>query len=189
MSIFDNLTAQQFKNQFPRFSPMYLSDITYSDSKTYFKDDIVYYESKFYKCKKDNVTSLPTTTSDWEEYNDSALNYTQDSDILNAYNEAKVNFNENLFGNEQTALMIFLYLAAHYLTIDFNNALGINNVGIPTSKSVGSVSEGYTIPQWLNEDAALSVYASTGYGVKYASLIRPYKIGNIMLFQGRTTVA
>ena len=85
--------------------------------------------------------------------------------------------------------MVFLYLTAHYLTIDFNNAIGKNNIGILTSKSVGSVSEGYTIPNWLANSSALSVYASTGYGIKYASLIRPYLIGNVMLFKGATTIA
>lgn len=189
MSIFDNLTVENFKSQFPRFSPMYLSDITYSNTKTYFKDDIVYYETKFYKCKKDNVTSLPTTNEDWVEYQDSVLNYTQDQDILNAYNEAKVNFNEGLFADEQTALMIFLYLTAYYLTVDFNNALGINNLGIATSRSVGSVSEGYTIPQWINDNPTLAMYATNGYGIKYCTLIKPYLVGNIMLIPGRTTIA
>lgn len=189
MSIFDNLTTSLFKAQFPRFTPQYLSSIVYSNSKTYFKGDIVYFNNSFYICKAKTTTNDPTTTSDWDIYNDNALNYTQEEDILNAYNEAKVNFNENLFPDEETALMVFLYLTAHYLTVDFNNAIGNNNIGILTSKSVGSVSEGYSIPTWLNEDAALSVYASTGYGIKYASLIKPYKVGNIMLFKGGPTIA
>ena len=189
MSIFDNLTAQNFKTLFPRFTPQYLSDITYVSGKTYFKDNVVYYETKFYICNVASTTALPTDNTKWKLYEDSVLNYTQDNDILNAYNEAKVNFNEGLFKDEATALMVFLYLTAHYLTIDFMNAIGANNIGIPTSKSVGSVSEGYTIPQWLNDSPALSVYASTGYGVKYASLIRPYLIGNVMLFYGGPTIA
>jgi len=189
MSIFDNLTVAQFKTQFPRFTPQYLSAITYASGTTYFKGNIVFYETKFYECKKDNVITVPTTVADWTEVEDSVLNYTQDSDILNAYAEAKVNFNEGLFSDSTVALMVFLYLAAHYLTIDFNNAIGANNLGIVSSKSVGSVSESYTIPQWINDDPALSVYSTTGYGLKYASLVRPYKIGNIMLFKGGVTIA
>lgn len=189
MSIFDNLTAQQFKTQFPRFTPQYLSDITYVQDKIYFKDDIVYYNGLFYKCKVEQTTSVPTSTDKWSLYDDSVLNYTQDTDILNAYNEAKVNFNESLFADETLALMVFLYLAAHYLTIDFNNALGISSIGIVSSKSVGSVSESYTIPQWLNDSPALGVYATTPYGIKYSSLIRPYLIGNVMLFKGGITPA
>lgn len=189
MSIFDSLTAQQFKTQFPRFSPQYLSDITYITGKTYFKDDVVYYGTLFYKCKKQTTTNLPTVTADWDLYNDSVLNYTQDNDILEAYAEAKVNFNEGLFPDETTALKIFLFLAAHYLTVDFLNALGANNIGISTSKSVGSVSEGYTLPPYIQNNPALSIYCNTGYGIKYASLLYPYLIGNVMLFRGGTTIA
>lgn len=188
MSIFDNLTTTQFKTQFPRFSPQYLSSISYVAGTTYFKDSIVYYESLFYKAKND-TSAIPTTQTDWELYNDSVLNYTQDSDILNAYAEAKVNFNEGLFADDETALMVFLYLAAYYLTVDFNNALGSNNIGIPTSKSVGSVSESYAIPQWITDSPGLSMYATNGYGVKYCTLIKPYLVGNIMLIQGGTTIA
>lgn len=189
MSIFDNLSAQNFKTQFPRFTPQYLSDITYVQDKVYFKDNVVYYSGQFYICTVEQTTSIPTDANKWAIYDDSVLNYTQDQDILNAYAEAKVNFNESLFKDETTALMVFLYLAAHYLTVDFNNALGISSIGIATSKSVGSVSESYTIPQWLTDSPALGVYATTPYGVKYASLIRPYLIGNVMLFRGGITVS
>ena len=189
MSIFDNLTAAQFKTQFPRFTPQYLTDLTYSATHTYFVDDEVYYEGIFYKCIKQSIGNAPTNTTYWSVYNDSVLNYTQDSDILNAYNEAKVNFNESLFRDEQTALMVFLYLAAHYLTIDFNNAIGANAIGIPTSKSVGSVSEGFTIPPYITNNPALSAYANTGFGIKYGTLIYPYLIGNVMLFKGGVTTA
>lgn len=180
-----NPTVTDFKNQFPRFTPMYLPVYV---AGTYFKDDIVYYNSLFYRCKKQTTTELPTVTSDWELYNDTVLNYTQVSDILDAFEEAAINFNEGLFPDDATALKVFLYLAAHYLTVDFNNALGSNQVGILTSKSVGSVSVGYTIPAWLLNNPTLSMYASTGYGVKYASLIKPYITGNVFVVSGRTTV-
>lgn len=189
MSIFDNLVPSNFRTQFPRFTPQYLSDITYVSGKTYFKDNVVYYENNFYICKKETTTNNPTNTSDWNIYDDSVLNYTQDADILEAYAEARVNFNESLFPDEATALKVFLFLAAHYLTVDFQNALGGTNIGIPTSKSVGSVSEGYSIPPWINENPGLSVYTGTGYGLKYCSLIRPHLVGNILLFKGGPTIA
>ncbi len=175
------ITAQEFKIQFPRFTPEYLPVYT---SGTYFKDDIVYYEGLFYKCKKQSTTELPTTTSDWDLYNDTVLNYTQDSDILNAMAEANVNFNEGLFPSETTAKLVFMYLVAHYLTVDFNNALGSGIIGIATSRSVGSVSESYTIPNWILNNAGLAPYATTGYGIKYATLIRPYLVGNFFIVKG-----
>lgn len=181
-----NVTVSDFKTQFPRFSPSYLP--VYKPG-TYFLGDIVYYSDTvlFYKCKVANTTNLPTNTTDWELYNDSVLNYTQDADILEAIGEATVNFNEGLFPDEATAKRVFLFLVAHYLTVDFNIALGVNQIGITTSKSVGSVSESYTIPQWLLNNPALSSYATTGYGIKYASLIRPYLVGNVFIVKGATT--
>lgn len=185
MSLFCTITPEDFKAQFPRFSPMYLPVYV---PGTYFKGDIVFYGQLFYECKVESTNNNPTNTTDWKLYNDSVLNYTQDSDISNAISEAMVNFNESLFPDEPTARLVFLYLVAHYLTVDFNNALGVNQIGIVTSKSVGSVSEGYTIPQWLLNNPALSSYATTGYGIKYASLLRPYLIGNVFIAKGRTTL-
>ena len=186
MSIVDTITVQDFKTQFSRFTPVYLP--LYVADKTYFKDDIVYYSvtSLFYKCKHDGVTSVPTTQNDWELTNQTVLNYTQDSDILNAMAEAKVNFNEQLFNSDDVKL-IFLYLTAYYLTVDFQNALGQANAGIVTSKSVGSVSESYGIPQWMLQERILGAYARNGYGLKYLSLIKPYLVGNLLFFSGATT--
>ena len=180
-----NPTVEDFKQQFPRFSPMYIPVYT---EGMYFEGDIVYYNNLFYRCITTDTTTNPTNYTDWELCNDSVLNYTQDSDILEAFEEAKINFNEGLFPDDATALKVFLFLAAHYLTVDFNNALGNNQIGIVTSKSVGSVSEGYTIPSWLLNNPTLSMYSTTGYGIKYASLIKPYITGNVFIVRGRTTV-
>ena len=176
-----NISVQDFKLQFPRFTPEYLPVYI---SGTYFKDNIVYYEGLFYKVKVASTTNPPTNTTDWELYNDSVLNYTQDPDILNAMAEANVNFNEGLFPNEVTAKLVFMYLVAHYLTVDFNNALGSGIIGIATSRSVGSVSESYSIPNWILNNAGLAPYATTGYGIKYATLIRPYLVGNFFIVKG-----
>ena len=80
------VTVSDFKTQFPRFSPMYLPVYT---TGTYFKDDIVFYSvtALFYKCKVATTTNLPTVETDWELYNDSVLNYTQDNDILGFINK------------------------------------------------------------------------------------------------------
>ena len=182
------VSVTDFKNQFPRFSPEYLP--VYVADSTHFKGDIVYYADTalFYECIVTTTTNAPTDTTDWQLYNDSVLNYTQDSDILEAINEAFVNFNEGLFPDEATAKLVFLFLVAHYLTVDFRIALGNLQVGITTSKSVGSVSESYTVPQWLLNNAALSAYATTPYGIKYASLIRPYLVGNFFIVKGGVTV-
>ena len=182
-------TVDEFKAQFPRFTPQYLSDILYTSTRTYFKDNVVYYDNSFYICTVETTTSEPTVTTDWKLYDDSVLNYTQDEDIQEAIQEASINFNKSLFADCTKAKTAFGLLVAHFLTVDFNNALGVSGIGIVTSKSVGSVSEGYTIPAWLTNNQVLSTFATTGYGIKYASLIRPLLVGNVMLFKGGATIA
>lgn len=189
ITIGDNIEVMtdDFKNLFTRDFP-YLP--TYVESKAYFKDDEVYYTPNFYKSLTDGNTTLPTDTTNWEVVNDSVDNYIQDSDIMRAFNEARVNFNAALFGDDDTIKMIFLYLAAHYLVIDLNNAmnpLGMGFMGFTQSKSVGSVSESYAVPQFMLNNAILSQYATTGYGRKYLSLMQPYLVGNIIFVPGRTT--
>lgn len=180
------ITVSEFKANFPRFSPMYLPD--YVPGNTYFQGDIVYYNNLFYKCIVANTVNSPNTQSDWILYNDSVLNYTNDTDIQEAIQEASINFNPSLFGDCNKAKTAFMLLVAHYLTVDFNNALGISQTGIMTSKSVGSVSEGFTVPNWLLNNSALAPYSSTGYGIKYATLLRPYLIGNVFVVKGSTTI-
>lgn len=180
-----NVTVADFKIQFKRFTPVYLP--VYVSGKTYFKGDVVYYNELFYTCLVDATVSVPAAENEkWQLTNQTVLNYTQDSDIENAMAEARVNFNESLFGDD--AKMIFLYLTAYYLTVDFKNALGQNHAGVVTSKSVGSVSESYGVPQWMLKDKILGAYSQNGYGLKYLSLINPYLVGNVMLFRGATTI-
>lgn len=186
----DNIevTTDDFKNLFTRDFP-YLP--VYVEGKAYFKDDEVYYAPNFYKSLTDGNTTFPTDTTNWALINDSGDNYIQDADIMRAFKEASINFNAALFGDDDTAKMVFLYLAAHYLVIDLNNAMNpmsMGFMGFTQSKSVGSVSESYAVPQWMLNNAILSQYATTGYGRKYLSLIQPYLVGNIIFVPGRTTV-
>ena len=186
----DNIevTTDDFKNLFGRDFP-YLP--VYVEGKTYFKDDEVYFDPNFYKSLIDNNTTEPTDTTNWEIVKDSVDNYIQDSDIMRAFKEAKVNFNAGLFGDDDTIKMVFLYLAAHYLVIDLNNAmnpLAMGFMGFTQSKSVGSVSESFALPDFVTRNAALSQYMQTGYGAKYVSLIYPYLIGNVLLIKGKTTL-
>lgn len=185
MSIIDTVTVEDFKEQFKRFTPSFLP--VYQEGKTYFNGDTVYYNELFYTCIVEHTTSVPSDGTEWKLVNQDVLNYTCDEDITKAFNEAKINFNENLFDDEQ-AKLIFLYLTAYYLTFDLQNATGTVQTGIVTSKSVGSVSQSYGIPQWVLQDKVLGAYSSNGYGLKYLSLLRPYLIGNVMFCAGGITI-
>lgn len=187
MSSINNVTVDDFKALFSRDFP-YLP--IWVNGQAYFKDDIVYIEPNFYISTVDNNTSDPTSSQTWKLYNGSVNDYVQDSDIERAFTEAMVNFNPNLFPNCNTAQLVYCYLAAHYLVVDLNNAsnpLALGSMGFTQSKSVGSVSESYGIPQWILNSRVLGLYAQTGYGRKYLSLISPYLVGNIIFSSGRTT--
>lgn len=180
----NNITVTDFKSLFKRDFP-YLPVWEYG--KSYMAGDIVYYEGNFYQSKTNGNSDEPPTEN-WTLYNDNELNYVSDEDISRAFVEAKANFNPCLFPDCQIMRMVYCYLSAHYLVIDLNNAmnpLALGAMGIVQSKSVGSVSESYGIPQWLMNKPNMSLYAQTGYGLKYLSLITPYMVGNIIYTPGR----
>lgn len=180
----DNITVADFKALFSRDFP-YLPE--WVNGKIYFKDDVVYYEGNFYKSLSDNNNSEPSNTSNWVATEDNEQNYISDTDISRAFVEAKVNFNPRLFPNCEAIRMGFLYLSAHYLVIDLNNALNplaLGANGFTQSKSVGSVSESYGLPQWMLNSPIYGLYAQTGYGRKYLSLILPALVGNIIYTPG-----
>lgn len=190
MASINNISVKGFKTLFKRDFP-YLP--LYKDDKAYFINDIVYYpdiDGNFYESLINGNLTEPTDTTNWKLTNDNTDNYIQDSDIERAFTEARVNFNPELFETDDLAEMIFYYLTAHYLVIDLNNAqnpLGIGSIGFTQSKSVGSVSESYAIPQWMLNSKTYGLFGQTGYGRKYLSLIQPYVIGNIIFAPGRTT--
>ena len=186
MASIKNANVAEFKALFNRDLTPYLLP-EYNSQKAYFIGDVVYYTPYFYESLIDGNTSIPTNTTNWKLANNSVESYLDDNDILKAFSEARVNFNPNLFECDETALMVFYYLAMHYLVIDTTNALNpmtTGFVGFTQSKSVGSVSESYGIPQWMLNNPLLSGYAQTGYGRKYLSLIQPYLVGNIITTQG-----
>lgn len=178
-----NPTVAGFKAQFPTLP--YVPEYIYG--RAYFKGDIVFFCPNFYQALV-TTSQDPTDTDSWELYNDSVNNYVTDEMISEAFGEAQTNFNADLFPDPNTALRIFYYLVAHYLVIDINNSanpFSLGFSGYTQSKSVGSVSESFGVPQWMLNDPIMSGYAQTGFGRKYLSLIKPFLVGNIIYTPGR----
>jgi hypothetical protein len=143
---------------------MSLDALTISDFKGYFTRDFVYNTDP-----KAGVT---------------------DNDLTKAFAEARMHFNDSLFSTDGEIKIAYMYLAAHYLCHDLQMAAqGINSVGYnPVSqRTVGSVSESYSIPEWMIKDPVLSFYSTTRYGQKYLSIIKPLLIGNVAVHEGWTT--
>ena len=118
-----------------------------------------------------------------------STNSVMDSDINKALLECSVNFNEALWDTQDEFSVAYLYLTAHYLVMDLRaSTQGIsgNFAWMTTSKSVGSVSEGQDIPEFIRKDPMLSHYAKTYYGAKYISLAYPRLIGNVFAKFGGT---
>lgn len=138
---------------------------------------------------------IKPTVSDFKAYftrdfpYGTANNTILDTDISKAITEAGFNFNEGLFPNQETYSMGFMYLTAHYLVMDIRaSGQGIsgNFPWMTNSKSVGSVSEGYQVPDFITNNPMLAHYAKTYYGAKYISLVYPRLIGNVFSVIGDT---
>ena len=174
MANIENISVEDFKTLFVKEFP-YLP--VWIEGKAYFTNDVVYYESNFYNSLIDANLTTPQAGDDWALYNDNADNYISESDIQRAFAEAKTVFPLNLMPDNATAKLLYLYLTAHYLVIDINNALNSLSMGFQgftQSKSVGSVSESYGIPQWILNNPVYGQFAQTGFGRKYLSLLMPY---------------
>jgi len=116
--------------------------------------------------------------------------FIQDTDIQNAYNDAMPLLNQGLFsfqpGASNADAIItqgFLYLAAHCLCLNIKAAdAGVNSTGTGgfpvASRSVGSVSESYSIPKDYTDDPILAQYTQTAYGMKYLAMVLPALRGN-----------
>lgn len=186
--VITSLTVTDFKNQFFRgFN--YLP--TYDNSATYNQGAIVYLPANgfFYACIANGTTGqTPPDDTYWTlQPNLSRNDYILDEDITEAYSEACITFNEALFGDDDELKKGYLYLSAHYLVKDFN-AQGVESVGsqMVSSRSVGSVSESYSIPEWMLKDPNYSFYATTSYGQKYLNMILPNLAGNVVSVEGKT---
>lgn len=153
-----------------------VADIVVDDFKTLFKRDFTY------------AIALGATTSSYPC--DIQKDMITDDDINRAFLEAKINFNEALFSDSAQLKLMYLYLAAHYLVYDLTTSkqpFGSGSSYPVSSRSIGNVSESYMVPAWVSEDPVLGSFATTRYGVKYISLLKPLLIGNVQVYEGATT--
>lgn len=115
--------------------------------------------------------------------------YVLDTDISKAQGEAKFNINMSFFGTQENFNIGFNYLTAHYLVTDLqNSSQGIAGkyTWLEASKSAGSVSQSFAIPERITKNPLYALIAATRYGAKYLSLILPNMVGRIFSTPGRT---
>lgn len=112
-----------------------------------------------------------------------------DADIAKAFGQVNFNITQRLFGSQEKYTVGYLYLAAHWLCIDMKaSSQGISGqYDWPvTSKAVGSVSIGTSIPQRILDNPLWSMYTQTPYGAKYLALLLPQLTGQVFIAYGRT---
>lgn len=126
----------------------------------------------------------------------SGLDKITDNDIQRALNEAPPRFNQCLLDTlvEQTAA--FLYLAAHIMWVNIQNAGGLSAVprgrgvrsqpqAIINSASVGQVSQSnQPPPERISSSPALSELWASPFGRIYVGMISPRLIGNMAVVSG-----
>lgn len=104
-----------------------------------------------------------------------------DQDITNSFIDAQCLFNPALFTTDAQITNGYLFLTAHFLSLNLKATQGgIGGVGaFPVSgRSVGSVSENYLVPDAYKDDPYLATYTQTSYGMHYLQFILPYLNGN-----------
>jgi len=112
-----------------------------------------------------------------------------DQDIAKAYGQTNVNINQALFSSQDDYTIGYLLLAAHFLVVDLRmSSQGISGAysWIQTSKSAGSVSSGFQIPQRILDNPEFAMLTQTNYGAKYLQLLLPRLTGQMYSVQGST---
>lgn len=183
------ISVSDFKEWFVRDFP-YLPE--YIQDKVYFAGDIVYVSPNFYQSLVDNNTADVTDSESWQVIKEDESYYINDGDIEKAISEATLGFNKDLFEDCESKKLAMLYLIAFYLVVDIKNGMaGISSnayASFVSNKSVGNVSEGYSVPAWVSGNPTYSIYLDNGYGKKYLSFIIPRITGFLYLADGAITV-
>lgn len=186
----NTITVADFKAFFYRdfaYLPVYNPAALYnSGSRVYYPVTLL-----FYDCQVDGTTGVTpgSNAAIWIKADDDTDNYVQDMDITKAFGEAQIVFNQGLFGSDTTIKAGYLYLTAHYLVNDLKAAsggIGASAMFPVSGRTVGSVSETYGIPAIYADDALVSFYSQSAYGMKYLSMILPQLVGNIGAVCGGT---
>lgn len=183
----NTITVQDFKDLFFRDFP-YLP--AYSATALYNNGAVVYYSPTelFYQSTEDGTTGIAPPAAPWQAVSDDVNNYIRDEDITKAFGEAQQVMNQSLFGSNDHIQRAYLYLTAHYLVNDYRAAQSAfaTGTGLMTSRSVGSVSESYTLPEKWTKSPILSFYTTSSYGIKYLSMVTPKLSGNAIAIEGTT---
>lgn len=103
-----------------------------------------------------------------------------DADISYAFQVVNVNINQGMFADQGSYTLGYNLLAAHNLVLNIRaSSQGINGQWnwLENSKSVGSVSQAFSIPQWILDNPLMSQLTKTNYGALFLQLVLPQLTG------------
>lgn len=112
-----------------------------------------------------------------------------DQDIANAFNYTNVNFNPDLWIDQNAYSLGYNLLSAHYLVLNIRqSSQGLSGQFnfTQSGKSAGSVSESFAIPERILENPEFAMLAKTNYGAQYLLLILPQLSGQMFPVAGST---
>ena len=113
-----------------------------------------------------------------------------DADIAKAFTITNSNgVNQCFFGDQASYTTGYLYLSAHFMVLNLqSSSQGINGQfnWLEQSKSVGSVSQAFAIPQRILDNPEFAFYTKTNYGAMYLQMVLPQLSGNIYTVEGST---
>ncbi len=112
-----------------------------------------------------------------------------DQDIAKAFQQVNVNINQALFGDQSSYTIGYLLMSAHFLVINLRaSSQGLNGsyAFLENSKSVGNVSQGFSIPQRILDNPYWAMLMTTSYGAEFLMMILPQLCGQVFTVLGRT---
>ena len=118
------------------------------------------------------------------------MDYIRDTDILRALTAAGVNFNQALWGSQETFTYAFLMKAAHFLCINLKGSnQGLRGHGgdwLRAAFAVGDISASYQFPPQIMNSKILAPLMETTYGCQYLQLVAPQLVANMRAVWGHT---
>lgn len=112
-----------------------------------------------------------------------------DADMVKSFQFTNMQINQDLWTDQGSYNLGYLLLSAHFLVLNLRaSSQGLNGQWnwAQNSKSVGSVSEAFSIPQRLLDNPDFMAYTKTNYGAQYLNLLWPQLAGQTFAVYGRT---
>ena len=112
------------------------------------------------------------------------------TDIANAFTFTNVLINQALWPDQGSYNLGYLLLSAHFLVLNLRaSSQGLNGQynWMQNNKAVGSVSEGFEIPERIKNNPDFMQYYKTNYGAQYMNLLWPQLAGQMFQICGQTS--